>query len=233
MSEPHPPAHVYQKDGFNLVAHSYDLVARLSFGGAIQEAQRRLVPSVLGARHALMIGGGAGEALRETLITHPTLKVTYLEASSKMISLAQARLTPAQRAQVTWLHDTHERLFTQPELLRDVDVMITYFFLDVLSPSEARRLIHWVTDQLTAQSSEEEAMEWRWLMADFYPHVGWRGALIQLMYWGFKLLARLHNRSLCDYRALAQACGWVTQGESWHARDMIYSTQLSIYRAPR
>jgi hypothetical protein len=51
------------------------------------------------------------------------------------------------------------------------------------------------------------------------------------MYWGFQLLARLQNRTLCDYRALAHAEGWVTQDESWHARDMIYSTQLSRHRA--
>ena len=233
MSAPPPPTRTYRTNGFNLVARPYELIAWLSFGGSIQEAQRRLFLGLRGARHALMIGGGAGETLEGVLNTEPRLKVTYIEASSKMISLAQERLTPGQRARVEWLHDTHERLYTQPELLSDVDVVITCFFLDVLSPPEASRLITWVTDQLSAQRVEEGAVEWRLLIADFYPHAGWRGLLIKMMYWGFKLLARLQNRTLCDYRALAHTEGWVTQDESWHARDMIYSTQLSLHRAQR
>lgn len=226
----HKDAH--QPDGFNRVAPLYDLTARLTFGGAIQRAQLTLIPGLEGARRALMIGGGAGAMLQEALERHPQLAVTYLEASSKMIELAQRRLTPQQRGRVTWLYDTHALLYNDPSFLQDADVLITCFFVDVLSPQEARQLIAWVTEHLGTRLAEGEARAVAWLIADFYPHSGWRGALIQAMYLAFKLLARLENQQLDDYPKVATERGWVTTSETWQAREMIYAKRLTLLRSP-
>jgi len=219
------------KDGFNLVAPLYDLTAQLCFAGAILRAQRSLEQALGGARRALMIGGGAGAQLQGLLERSSELQVVYLEASSKMISLAQRRLSAEQRARVTWLHDTHERLYEEPSLLSSVDVVVTSFFMDVLSPNEARALIALMTQELqrgARERSEARAAGPMWLLTDFAPHRGWRGQLVRLMYVAFKLLTGLHNQRLIDYPAAAQRQGWQLQQQAHFALGMIYAAQLSL-----
>ena len=212
----------HQRDGFNLIAPLYDQLGALTFGGAILSAQLALLPALRGSQRALMIGGGAGAQLKALLDIDDHVEVIYLEASSRMISLAQRRLSPEQGARVTWVHDVHERLYQEPALLDGVDAVITCFFLDVLGPPEAARLISWVTSAVSREGRSP-----LWLVADFYPHSGWRGAIIKLMYLAFRMIAALRNQSLVDYLSLAREAGWRAQECERFACGMIYTAVLT------
>lgn len=219
-----PSQFLHRKDDFNLIAPLYDIIAHITFAGRIQRAQEQLIPTLQNTQKLLLIGGGTGKILESILTRYPQLSIIYLEASSAMIHRAQARLNEAQNARVLWLHDTHERLYQEPTLLLDVDAIFTCFFLDVLSPQEAHDFMGWITKQL----SQNHRTGSLWLIADFYPHQGWKGAIIRLMYLIFKVITRLDNQILIDYTRIAYELGWKRQSKMDFAYQMIYAEHLSL-----
>lgn len=209
---------------FNFIAPLYDRVAQLVFGQAISVAQLRLIQYLPPSPVVCIVGGGSGEFLSALLQVHPTAQVIYIESSSAMIQLSQAKLTKNQAAQVTWIHATHEALMSTDELntleLSHVNVMCTFFFLDVLTPSEAKDWIVKISDQLPSHAC--------WLFADFIPSSKlWQRLFVRLMYICFYIVSGLKNQQLADYNQYLTDAGWLPAHRQTRCRGMITST---VYR---
>ncbi|SHL48287.1 class I SAM-dependent methyltransferase [Hymenobacter psychrotolerans] len=174
--------------GFDRVAAFYDPLARLVFGGALQQAQLAALEAGLpeGAPVVLLIGGGTGWVLPQVLRRRPQARVVYLEASPEMLARSQALLAqvlPAAMAQVEF------RLGTEAALARGeaFDAVLTFFFLDLFEPQRLR--------QLMARLDAVRRPEAPWLLADFAaPRRWWHRGLLAAMYGFFRLTTGISGR---------------------------------------
>lgn len=79
-------------NGYNLIAPYYDRLAALCFGNKLMVAQTSLLQYVAAGSHMLIVGGGTGLILEAITRICPTgLKITYADASEKMVALARQR----------------------------------------------------------------------------------------------------------------------------------------------
>ena len=211
----------HQLNGFNRLAPFYDLLSYLVFGGAIQRAQLHGLTFLKGDEHVWMIGGGTGWALSQYLKKHPQLTITYIEASSKMIELAQKKLTPQQEQRVRWIHSTHEWIYQNPQEVNACDGLITFFFLDVLNPKELELFFDWVDQHQGPKTKTNRP--WIWLFADFCPHPSpWKMHFVSFMYWCFRWATGLKNKTLSPYPKMFSKRGWTLLTQN----DLKKRTQL-------
>ncbi|OGX81391.1 hypothetical protein BEN47_05385 [Hymenobacter lapidarius] len=194
----HLPPSSQLPTGFDAVAWCYDAMAGLVFGPALKKAQRAALAGLpAGAPRVLVLGGGTGWVLNEVLQLRPEATVLYLEASTRMLARAQARLhreMPQAAAQVEFRHGTQAML--QPH--ERFEALVTFFVLDCISASEITQALA----RLRAAMRPGAV----WLLADFRPaHRGWRWVLLRLMYAFFRLTTGLRARELPDlHPALAR-----------------------------
>lgn len=194
-----PPAGPHPLTGFDAVAWCYDALAGAVFGPALKKAQRAALAGLPpGALRVLILGGGTGWVLTEVLKLRPEATVLYLEASTKMLARAQARLSaemPQAATRVEFRHGTQAMLRHEERF----EAIITFFVLDCIATAEIEPALA----QLRAALQPRGA----WLLADFRPaRRGWRWLLLRLMYGFFRLTTGLRARELPDlHSALA---GW-------------------------
>lgn len=183
--------------GFDRVAWCYDALAALVFGPALRNTQRAALAGLpAGAPRVLILGGGTGWVLTEVLRRRPAATVLYLEASSRMLARARARLSPGQLAQVEFRHGTQNVLAPGEAF----DTIITFFVLDCIATPDLPDAL----DRLHAALRTGG----RWLLADFRPaRRGWRRLLLAAMFWFFRLTTRLRARELPDLAAALTARG--------------------------
>lgn len=184
------PVLIKRKSGsFDFVAAFYDPLARLVFGSALQRAQQAALAYLPpGAPSVLIVGGGTGWVLLETLKQRPAARILYLEASAVMLRKSQAlmrRQAPAYVAQVEF------RLGTEADLPpgAQFDALITFFLLDLFTLPDLALLLQ----RLQAASRPGAT----WLVADFCPpEVWWQRGLLTVMYTFFRLTANVKARHL-------------------------------------
>jgi len=180
------------------VARCYDALAGLVFGPALKKAQRAALAGLpAGAPQVLVLGGGTGWVLIEVLQLRPEATVLYLEASTRMLARAQARLRremPQAAARVAFRHGT--QAMVQPH--ERFEALVTFFVLDCISGSEITLALAQLRAAMRAGAV--------WLLADFRPaRRGWRWVLLRLMYAFFRLTTGLRARELPDlHPALAR-----------------------------
>lgn len=144
----------FLKHNYDTVAWCYDRFSRLVFGNAQVAAQVSLLSFIPQGAHILIAGGGTGWILEEIAKIHPSgLTITYVDASEKMIALAQKRNTGNNT--VSYHTTDVEELFPN----RKYDVVITSFFFDNFRPDKAVSLFAAIDRMLDTRSL--------WLYTDF------------------------------------------------------------------
>ncbi len=116
------------KRSYDTIAFFYDRLARMAYGRALVNAQLYLLNSIPAGALILIAGGGTGWVLEEIAKIHPSgLTIDYVDASGKMIALAEKRNTGANK--VTFITDPIQDVqFGQKEY----DVVLTPSFLITL-----------------------------------------------------------------------------------------------------
>lgn len=159
------------------------------------------------SRRALLVGEGHGRFLEALLRFHPTIQVTFLDSSAKMIAHTRSRL---QRRGV----DLSRVTFVHADLLcselpsQAFDLVVTHFFLDCFQPAQLRRAVRTLSRSATPGAI--------WLLADFQvPAAGWRrwrarGILLAL-YTFFRWTAGLSARWLTPPDSFLAAGGFQLQ----------------------
>lgn len=184
---------------YDYLASSYDLLAKVAFGGAIQSVQLNLLNYLPLRPNILILGGGTGFILPHIFSRRPHAQVDFVDPSVNMIGMARKKMAsriPQHLHQVCFYpyreinHSLHQKY----------QVILTPFFLDLFTYQELRE----VCDRISGRMTDSGL----WLWADFVqPHKGgkiWVDALLKGMYAFFAFTTGLENNDLIDIRPLVE-----------------------------
>lgn len=142
--------------GFDRVARSYRTLEYAAFGGALQRARTAHVDRLRACRDVLLLGDGDGRFLSALLAVAPHARVTSVDASAEMLTMAAARVRDHDRTRVTFTRADMRTVAAPPQSL---DAIVTMFSLDCLRDADARALVQRIAPALRASG--------QWLFADF------------------------------------------------------------------
>jgi ubiquinone/menaquinone biosynthesis C-methylase UbiE len=198
-------------NNFDYIAPVYDRLASLVYGKAIKDAQRVHLPSLITARSILIVGGGTGWLLKDVLELNPDSRITYLEASAKMLALSRKGIQDVDAKRVTFIHGTEVILSQSAQF----DTIIANFYLDLFTPAELSGVIIRLKHTLLADG--------QLVCTDFVNHTVWQRMLLGVMYGFFRLTTGLQNQQLAPWRDEVEAQGFqrVQSRSFWNA--FIYS----------
>jgi len=198
--------------GFDRLAPVYDRFARLVYGSAIRDAQLFFLSTIPPTANVLILGGGTGWLLNDLFKTRPECRVCYVEASAKMLALAQQQLPAQKKGQVHFILGTEDAIPT----VRPFDAVITAFYLDLFSPDTLRCIIDKVSASLTSSGI--------WLVSDFTtPKTWWQKALLKIMYIFFRRVCGIEATHLPAWDQALVGCGWHATGEKLFFHGFIKS----------
>jgi len=172
--------------GYDNAAWFYDRLSRLVFGNNLINAQVSLLQHIQPNAHILIVGGGTGWILEYlTRIHNSGLQITYIEASSKMISLSRKRNIGDNR--VTFINDAIENV----NGMDSFDVVITAFLFDNFNEATIQKVFGHINNQLKPKGI--------WLNTDFQlTGKWWQALLLKTMLLFFKVCCRIESSRLHD-----------------------------------
>jgi ubiquinone/menaquinone biosynthesis C-methylase UbiE len=166
---------------FDWLAPHYRWMEWLLAGPKLQRCRAAFLSEIVAPRRALIVGQGHGPFLGELLRAHPNVHCTCIDASERMLKVAQARLQESgfggSRAQ--FIHAD----ILEWETAGTYDLIATHFVLDCFSPEQLDRVL----TKLSAMAAPGANL----LLADFQePATGfakWRArAILEMMYLFFR-----------------------------------------------
>ena len=180
------------KNNYDRLAPFYDMISHIVYRDALIMAQRSVLRFIKDEDKILIVGGGTGKILEEIERTNKkNITVTYLEASAKMIELAQKRKYSFP-VQYVCAYAENAVLETQ------FDVIITPFFFDNFPKEKCLQLLEkldknlilggsffYIDFRLTEQNSKI-----------------WKKMLLNTMYFFFKVITRIETNQLVDMHSL-------------------------------
>lgn len=184
--------------GYDRLARSYVWLEYFGFGSALMRCRLALIADLKHAKRMLIIGEGDGRFLAAVLAKYPNLHVVVVEQSPKMIALAKARVC-SDRVKFV------EANVFSTQLSGSFDVIVTCFFLDLLSELETIALFNRLSSFL--------ADDGLWYYADFsLPPSFWQQlyalAMFRVMVWFFAWQTGFEGRHLVDAHSLFRSNGF-------------------------
>jgi ubiquinone/menaquinone biosynthesis C-methylase UbiE len=180
---------------FDAIAPWYRTLEWIAFGGDLQRCRIACLKEIAAPRRALIAGEGNGRFLCELLRRHPGVEVDCIDASQRMLQLAQNRLERElpDRVQSVRFLQCDLTSWSPPE--HHYDLLVTHFFLDCFAEAQLAGIV-----RKLARAATENA---NWLLADFcVPSEGTTRlraqALLAVMYQFFRLTAAIGARHLVD-----------------------------------
>lgn len=200
---------------FDSVARLYDTIAYMVFGNLLKKAQKTFLSSILDSEsHILIIGGGTGWILETLLMINPEVRVTYVEASAKMLKLSQRRLKT--NTQVTFVHGTEQDIPAG-----EYDWIITNFFLDVFGPDRLTEVMAVLKSHLAANGT--------WICTDFRnTDRPVHRFLLWSMHRFFRVFTRLEANELIDFRPCFLKAKMNLLTEKEYRKGLVFSALYSI-----
>jgi SAM-dependent methyltransferase len=197
------------------VARLYRWLEYCAFGRALERRRFAYLGRLADATRILILGEGDGRALARLIAIAPLASIDVVELSGEMIALARVRAGLTER--VRFAQDD-ARVVEFGESC--YDGVVTCFFLDCFSETEARSLIHRLTRALKPGGV--------WLMSDFaVPGHGWRrwhaAAWIWTMYCFFRIATGLTTRRLPPIEQLLGGAGLVREAREEERAGMMVS----------
>lgn len=177
---------------FDALAPHYRWMEAVLAGNKLQRCRIAFLDRVRRAQNILILGEGNGRFLAECRRALPGAAIMCVDASRRMLRLAQRRLerTRLSCGQVDFVHA--DALHWKASG-REFDLIVTHFFLDCFRPEQLESLVATLVKAAAPRAT--------WLLADFQaPHTGlsrWRAQVILgLMYVFFHIATRLPARTL-------------------------------------
>ncbi len=172
---------------YDKIAPVYDLLSRLVYGNSIRKAQCSLVQFIKPENRILLIGGGTGWILEEMAKLHTSgLTIDYVEASAKMIQLAQKK---SRGNNTVRFIQTPVEDFSAAGLY---DVIFTPFIFDNFNKEKAALIFKKLSPLLKSQGI--------WLHCDFTGDKKedpfWQRLLLKIMYAFFRLTTGIETSKL-------------------------------------
>lgn len=181
------------KSNFNLIAPFYDQLVSLVFGRKLKDAQSVHLNLIPKSGHVLIMGGGTGQILTELYNRDFCGKITYVEASEKMIN--QSRKRVRENWDVLFICGDEQEIPSGK-----YDVIITSFFLDVFATDRLKSVIALLKSKLKVNGL--------WCCTDFkYTNKLRHKLLIWVMLLFFKIVANLEASLIPDFDLLLKESG--------------------------
>ena len=191
---------------FDAIAPWYRALETIAFGDALQRCRVACLDEIRSPRNALTVGEGDGRFLCELLRQYPGVQVDCVDASERMLQLAEKRVAnelPDRNGQVRFVQRdiTH---WVPPE--NHYDLVVTHFLLDCFPEAELAGAIKNIA---TAAKSDAG-----WLLADFcVPARGFARfrarVWLAAMYQFFRFTARIPATELINPTPFMKAEGFV------------------------
>lgn len=190
---------------FNRIAFIYDRLAKLVFGNSIVESQRYFLNRIPNHVEILILGGGTGWILTELLRVKPDVKVCYIEASSKMISMARTKINSS----IQFIHGTENDIPERSQF----DVVITNFYLDLFTDESMGQALTKIKKTLRPGG--------QWIATDFVNTNCWQDLMLKVMYSFFRMSTNIEARKLPHWNtALGESGGRKTES-NFHYKGFI------------
>lgn len=176
-------------NNYDKIANHYDVLSRLVFGKSQVNAQINQLKYIPENSSILIVGGGTGWILEYISKIFPMgLKITYVELSSRMISLSKAR--NHQNNSINFVNTGVEDFSTNDSF----DVILTPFLFDNFSKPKAESVFKKLDKLLNTHGL--------WFMVDFSLNVKngkwWKWIMLKSMYLFFKLIRIVEASKLID-----------------------------------
>ncbi|MFN2621567.1 MAG: class I SAM-dependent methyltransferase [Chthoniobacterales bacterium] len=201
---------------FDAVAPWYRTLETITFGNALQRARVACLGEIGSPRRGLIVGEGNGRFLAELLRTQPAVKVDCIDASERMLQLAQQRLGHNAR-RVRFLREDIRSWMPLPG---QYDLVVTLFFLDCFSADQLADIVRKLSNAATRNAV--------WLLADFrVPSSGFdrlrARAWLAAMYAFFRVAAGIEARQLVDPSPFLRAVGFILERQDLFRHGMLKS----------
>ncbi|MBT1702660.1 class I SAM-dependent methyltransferase [Chryseosolibacter indicus] len=202
---------------FDKVAKYYDLIASVVFGGQIKSSQKYFLRYLNNSENVLIIGGGTGWIAKEILLLYPKIKITYVEASLRMIEETEQKLQQ-YADNVIFIHGTEESLPKEVEY----DAIIANFFLDLFKEEQLQEVV-----SKLKRSTRKDSL---WLVSDFQDKgVWWQRVLLRSMFLFFRFACGIHLKRLPNWKNLFSNSKFVVLDSKDFFRGFIHSVVYKIY----
>jgi tRNA (cmo5U34)-methyltransferase len=178
-----------KKNNFDRIANFYDLLAFMIFGDRIRKSQTIYFNKIPKHAEILVIGGGSGWILNELFKVNPPKKITYIDASAKMIALSAKNINPIYKDKVNFIVGTENEIKPGEQY----DVIITCYFLDLFSQEKMEDVMATLYDSLKTNGI--------WIFSDFHknnPESFIKRSLLKIMYSFFRILCNVQAKKLPD-----------------------------------
>jgi SAM-dependent methyltransferase len=185
------------------IAPYYEALEHLSFGRRLEQMRFAFLQEARASRRAIVCGGGDGRFLARLLRANPAVQVDFVDLSSKMIEVAEKRITGmgwAARRRVRF-HAGDIREFAPGPV--EYDLIVSHFFLDCFSDAELADVVGSLADWA--------APDVTWIVSDFRETQGpigriWTSGVTRGLYAAFRLTTGLRVTRLPKYLpAIAEA----------------------------
>lgn len=175
---------------FDTVAPHYRWMEFVLAGNKLQRCRTAFLSEISSANSILILGEGHGRFLPECHRAFPEAKITCVDASAKMLAIAEKKTARAEaNRNIEFIHA--DALNWMPQ--NQFDLIATHFFLDCFTPAQLKILI--------PKISRAAAPNAVWLIADFQaPNAGLQRIRARLILWAmylfFRIVTRLPAREL-------------------------------------
>ena len=186
---------------FDVLAPHYRWMEVVLAGEKLQRCRTAFLDCIPIAKNVLILGEGNGRFLLECRRKMPMAHIVCVDASARMLALAQRRLGDncgstefVCNDALVWTASRH-----------DFDLIVTHFFLDCFRPEQLESLI--------AKLADAAAPDANWLLADFQSApAGLARVRSKLILWTmyrfFRVVTRLPAKELTSPDVLLQQHGF-------------------------
>ena len=172
-----------------------------------------MLPAIPPGARVLIVGGGSGWILEAIASFQGIgLKITYVDASVKMIDLARQR--DAGNNEVLFMNAYVE----EANLGGPFDIVFTPFLFDNFSAEHSRKIFSVLDERLHERGA--------WLYCDFTNNGRWwHKFLLKLMYLFFRIISRVEASRIPDMAGCFDKNGYHAQKE-WQYMDGFIVSQV-------
>jgi ubiquinone/menaquinone biosynthesis C-methylase UbiE len=190
---------------FDAITPWYRALETIAFGGALQRSRVACLPEIGSPRTALIVGEGNGRFLCELLRSQPGLEIVCVDASERMLRLAENRLRsefPTGTHRVRFLC-ADIASWSPPE--HQFDLVVTHFFLDCFSGDRMADIVNRLSRAALPNAT--------WLLADFCMPAGGFARIrahlwLAMMYRFFRSTAGIEASELEDPSPFLRTAGF-------------------------
>lgn len=214
---------------FDRVARLYRWAEYLLLGPLLTRTRQHFLPQLHEIRHALVLGDGDGRFAAALLLRNPSVHITALDTSNRMLDLLRLRCARAGAAgRLTTVQGSVTEA-TLPQQSTPFDLIATHFLLDCLTQAEVDRLARELASIVFPGAL--------WLVSDFATprRQPWRflGALyIAGLYRAFRLLTGLSVSTLPDPQSALNSAGFRRLHRVERVRGLLYTELWQLPVAP-